>query len=188
MRLTILFMILVAPILAPAASYKEKIDAYLAAHGATAEWELRDYSNGEPPVFFRWESTAPQPTLEQLPSDAAMSVPAEYRNFDAGTGEFTLKPDAEMVQVWTNTLVYKRAAIRNQFVGNILGVVGALGFTNLPVNWIEVSQFMIMNQTDPDVQRYGTFLNAQALFYDQWGGDLFNVNFEDVTCPYLQGE
>lgn len=73
-----------------------------------------------------------------------------------------------------------RIAYRNGIAADIMAIAATMGFTDSPVDWIALSTYMRENASSPAVQLAATTLTPQALFYKEWGGDLFNVHIEEV--------
>jgi hypothetical protein len=52
----------------------DKVRCWLSQHGSTAQFEITDFGDGRGGVITKWESTAEQPALADLPDDAAVAA------------------------------------------------------------------------------------------------------------------
>lgn len=103
------------------------------------------------------------------------------------TGAFEYLPDEELAAAWaTNGL--ERVVFRNGTAADIAAIASAFGFTNEPVQWVELSKYLRDNRTNAAVVAAAVELNSLAMFYTSWGGDLFNVRQESTNCPWLSTE
>ena len=84
------------------------------------------------------------------------------------TGAFEYLSDEELAAAWaTNGL--ERVVFRNGTAADIAAIASAFGFTNEPVQWVELSKYLRDNRANAAVVAAAVELNSLAMFYTSLG-------------------
>jgi hypothetical protein len=68
----------------------DKVRCWLSQHGVTAQFEISDFGDGRGGVITKWDSSASQPALADLPDDATVAAYIAQVEADAKARDATI--------------------------------------------------------------------------------------------------